>query len=76
MGGIAFVLIEFPLHEETFLLPAKTLYNKYIESLNGGRKSISYQTFKNEAYLIKTTYNPTIDYLKIVDILIEIEKNR
>ena len=76
MGGIAFLLIEFPLHEETFLLPAKSLYEKYVESLNGGRKSISYDTFKQEAYLIKTTYNPTIDYLKIVDILIEIKKNR
>lgn len=76
MGGIAFVLVEFPLHEETFLLPSKILYEKYRESLNGGRKSISYNTFKEEAYSIKTTYNPTIDYLKIVDILIEKQKNR
>ena len=71
MGGIAFLIIEFPLHSETFLLPAKDLYQKYLESLNGGRKSISYKTFKDEAYLIKTSYNPTIDYLKVVDILID-----
>ena len=71
MGGIAFLIIEFPLHNETFLLPAKGLYQKYLESLNGGRKSISYKTFKDEAYLIKTSYNPTIDYLKVVDILID-----
>ena len=76
MGGISFVLVEFPLHEETFLLPSKILYEKYLESLNGGRKSISYNTFKEVAYSIKTTYNPTIDYLKIVDILIEKQKNR
>ena len=76
MGGIAFLLIEFPLHEETFLMPAKVLYKKYLESLNGGRKSISYNTFKSEAFLIKTTFNPTIDYLKIIDILIEQNKNQ
>lgn len=71
MGGIAFLLIEFPLHNETFLLPAKSLYEKYQASLNGGRKSISYDTFKNDSYLIKPTFNPSVDYLKIVDILIE-----
>lgn len=71
MGGIAFLLIEFPLRNETFLLPAKSLYEKYQASLNGGRKSISYDTFKNDSYLIKPTFNPSVDYLKIVDILIE-----
>ncbi len=71
MGGIAFLLIEFPLHNEIFLMPATTLYDKYQESLNGGRKSISYSTFKEEAYLIKFGYAPQVDYLKIVDLLIE-----
>lgn len=71
MGGIAFLLIEFPVHNETYLLPSKILYQKYQESLNGGRKSISYNTFKEEAYLIKPSYNPLVDYIKVVDLLIQ-----
>lgn len=71
MSGIAFLLIEFPLHQEIFLLPAKILHQKYLESLNGGKKSISYKEFKELGYLIIEGYNPRVDYLKIVDILIE-----
>lgn len=70
MGGIAFLLIEFPNHNEIFLLPAKNLCEKYQSSLKGGRKSISYQEFKNEGILVKEAFNPRIDYLKAVDIYI------
>lgn len=75
MDGIAFLLIEFPLQKEIFLLPAKILYQKYLESLNGGKKSISYKDFSLLGYSIKETFNPRVDYLKIVDFLIE-EKNK
>lgn len=74
MGGIAFLIIEFPLYNEVFILPAKILFDKYQGSLNGGKKSISYKEFKNEAYLIKESYNPWINYLAIVDILINNKK--
>lgn len=74
MGGIAFLLVEFSLHNETFVLPAQILYEKYLSSLEGNRKSISYKTFQEEGYLIKNSIEPPIDYLKIVDLLIEKKK--
>lgn len=71
LGAIAFLLIEFPNEQETFYLPAEQLINLYHAMNQGGRKSIPYQYFKENAYLIKRTYTPIIDYLKIVDIEIE-----
>lgn len=70
MGGIAFLLIEFPLYNEVFLLPANILYKKYLLSLNGGKKSISYLDFKNEGFLVKEGLLPEINYLAVVDLLI------
>ncbi len=75
LGGIAFLIIEFPIHKEVYLLPAKKLYAKYEQSLKGGKKSISYKEFQEEAYLITEKINPAIDYLKIVDLLIEKKQN-
>lgn len=75
MGGIAFLIIEFPLHNEVFILPASSLYEKYQASLSGGKKSISYKEFKEEAYIVKDGFNPWIDYLPILDILIDKKYN-
>ena len=52
LGGIAFLLIEFPNKEEIFLLPATMLFNLYDAMNEGGRKSIPYTYFKENAYLI------------------------
>lgn len=71
MGGIAFLLIEFPLYHEVYLLPSKVLYKKYLEYLNGGKKSISYLDFKKNGFLIKEGFLPPIDYLPVVDLLID-----
>lgn len=65
--GIAFLIVRFTSLNETYLLPAKTLLN-YIEETS--KKSIPLNLFKEKAYLLKDTYMPRIDYLKIVDILI------
>lgn len=67
MGGISFLLIEFSLKKEVFLLPTPLLLKVYNESLNGGRKSIPYEYFKENGYLITYGYNPIIDYLQAVD---------
>ncbi|MCM1259785.1 MAG: Holliday junction resolvase RecU [Prevotella sp.] len=71
MGGIAFLIIEFPLKNEFYILPSALLKEKYLLSLQGGRKSISYEEFKKVGYLIKKGFQPTIDFLQVVDILIE-----
>ena len=52
---------------ETYLLPEKKLRN-FLEKKE--RKSIPIDYFRNNAYLIKDSYIPTVDYLKIVDQLI------
>ena len=74
LGGIAFLLIEFPNKEEIFLLPATMLFNLYDAMNEGGRKSIPYTYFKENAYLIKRAYTPQVDYLKTVDLLIRENK--
>ena len=67
MGGIAFLLIEFPNKEAIFYLPARLLLQEYDKMNDGGRKSIPYSYFIKNAYLIKRGYAPQIDYLKYVE---------
>ena len=66
-GGIAFLIIRFTSLNETYLLTAE----KFIHFLkNESRKSIPIDFFRKEAYQIKDSYKPRIDYLKIVDTFI------
>lgn len=74
MGGISFLLIEFSLYHQVFLLTSDKLIKLYNESLNDGRKSIPYDYFVKEGYEIKLGFSPKIDYLKVIDILIESKK--
>ena len=67
LGGISFLIVEFSTLKEVYILPTPLLIEKHAEALNGGRKSIPYEYFKEHAYLIKESYHPAIDYLKIVD---------
>lgn len=65
-GGICFLIIK--MNELIYLLPG----NKLIEFINQEkRKSIPYDYLKQNAYLIKYGYNPLIDYIKVIDILIK-----
>ncbi len=65
--GIAFLIVRFTTLNETYLLPAKALF-AFLDTSD--RKSIPRDYFQSNAYLIKDTYTPRIDYLKIVDNLI------
>ena len=69
-GGIAFLIVHFKQYGEYFLLPFNALLKCWNESLNGGRKSIPHSIFKSDAYEIKFSLNPRLDYLKVVDHLI------
>ncbi len=63
-GGIAFLIIRFTNLDKTFLL----LGNDLIYFLqNEKRKSIPLSYFEECAYLVKDSYQPRIDYLKIID---------
>lgn len=63
-GGICFLIIRFVKLNETYLLKGEDFID-FITS--NTRKSIPFTYFKEKAYLIKDTYLPSVDYLKIVD---------
>jgi recombination protein U len=62
-GGITFLIVAWKKYGEYYLIPWKVI-NEII--LSQERQSLSYQLFKEKAYLIKEGFNPRLDYLKIV----------
>lgn len=67
-GGIGFLIVRFSKTNQTFYLSYEKL-NQFLE--NEKRKSIPIQYFQEHGHPIKDTYQPRIDYLKIVDLYIE-----
>lgn len=63
-GGIGFIIVRFTKLDETYYLDGNDLI-KFVESET--RKSIPISYFREKGYLIKTTINPYLDYLKIID---------
>ena len=68
-GGISFIIIRFRAYNETYFLPAEKLFLHWYDKLQGGRKSISYESIKEEGYIIPFHYQARVDYIKIVDSL-------
>ena len=68
-GAISFLLVYFKKLDEIYLLETKHLL-VFDKRKNTGRKSISINEFREFGYLVKTGYNPQIDYLSIVDEII------
>ena len=66
-GGISFLLIMFNDYQEVFLLKSSILLKMYNDSLNGGRKSIPYKFFKENAESIKISYLLPIDYISAIN---------
>ena len=66
-GGISFLIIRFVSLNETYLFETK-----YLEDFinNETRKSIPYQYIKEKGYIIELNYYPRIDYIKILDKII------
>lgn len=63
-GGISFLIVRFTSKNKTFLLETKELI-KFLNENN--RKSIPYDFFIENSYLIKDKFNPRVDYLEIID---------
>ena len=59
--GIAFLIIE--ICEKIYLFPGE----KLIDFINNNRKSIPYMYIEENGLLINYTYNPVLDYLKVID---------
>ena len=67
-GGIAFLIVRFSVLDKTYLLPA----SDFIEYINiNNRKSVPLSFFNDKGYIITNTINPRVDYLKIIDKLME-----
>lgn len=66
-GGIGFLIVYWIHTQEFFLYPIDRFKPHYDAYLKDGRKSITYEDFKNEAYLIKEGYSPRLDFLSVVD---------
>lgn len=69
-GGVSFLLVRFTAFNELYLLESSKLKEYYERSFTG-RKSIKYDEFKEHGYLIDLGYNPRLDYLSVVDMIIE-----
>ena len=63
-GGIAFFIVQFEAHKETYLLDAIYVINFYEKN---ERKSIPYQTVKEKGCLIKQGLCPRLDYISVMD---------
>ncbi len=67
--GIAFLIIRFSNLDFTFLLMAEDFFN-FIDNIK--RKSIPLSYFKENGYIIKNKLQPRVDYLEIIDTIMEV----
>lgn len=66
-GGIGFMIFAWNAYNEYYILPFDIILSYWNNSLQEGRKSIPYQEFKENGYLIKEGYLPRLPYLKVID---------
>lgn len=67
-GGISFLIVRFTKLNKTFLLPTERLMD-FLD--NNDRKSIPISYFIDNAYIIKDKFNPRVDYIEIIDKIME-----
>ena len=63
-GGIGFIIVSFTTLDKVFLLPIEKVIDYVNET---SKKSIPYDFFEKNGYLIGYNYSPRLDYLKIID---------
>ena len=61
-GGITFLIVD--IRNEVYLLKGEDIIN-FIEE--NERKSIPYDYIKDKGYIIEYSYNPILDYLRVID---------
>lgn len=70
-GAISFLIIHFQQVDEVYILFTPQLLEHYQKNKNTATISIDY--FKEKGYLVEQGFRPSIDYLKILDIIIDKE---
>lgn len=68
--GICFLFVSFSTLERFFILPFHVLEEAWNQMKRGARKSIPFSVFEEQAFEIKESYAPRLDYLKAVDELL------
>ena len=68
LNGLVFLIIRFVLLNETYILIGRDLL-EFID--NNNRKSIPYSYIKEKGYIIELKYLPRLDYLKVLDRIME-----
>ena len=71
-GGIGFIIVRFCLENKIYLLEIDKIEN-FLD--NNSRKSIPKDYFMKHGYLIEQGYNPRLNYLKIVDLILRRDEN-
>ena len=68
MGGIGFLIVRFVKLEETYILT-----NNKLQSFlkNNTRKSIPLEYFKKEGFKLELKFNPRLNYINIIDKILE-----
>ncbi len=69
--GISFLIVRFTTLDKTYLLRGED-FLMFIDKEN--RKSIPLTYFNEKAYYLKNTLRPRIDYIKIIDQIMEVNK--
>lgn len=70
-GGICFLIVRFSRLDKNFLLLAKD-FIWFIDNFD--RKSIPLDYFESKGYILEYGYMPRLNYIKIIDHLLEVSK--
>ena len=70
-GGIAYLIVRFVTLNKTYLLLGSDLLEFMKDS---GRKSIPIDFFESHGYVIEMKYAPRLDYIKIIDRILNIKE--
>ena len=68
MGGIGFLIVRFVKLEETYILTNNKLQN-FLK--NSTRKSIPLDYFKKEGFKLEIKFNPRLNYINVIDKILE-----
>lgn len=67
-GGIAYLIVRFATINKTYFLLGEELIS-FID--NNDRKSIPIDYFESNGYIIEMKYSPRLDYIKVIDRILD-----